>query len=170
MLDRNGAGRARRSETDGLDESLGLQVEERYFRKASPLGADASFGPAYDSGDNVVDWNQENPLTAAPRNTASGTLPIISGVPAAGAVVSADDGLSSPVVAAAAGPPPSASFSVTSIATGTWAVRATSGTLHLAVSTVVITQYATTLVPKAGTTPAWPSAGFNVARLSSTIT
>lgn len=169
--DRNGGGQsAPFYETDGLNEGIGLQVSERYYRISSPSGASTTFGPAYDSGDNTVDWTQEDPLTAAPRNTTTGTLPMIAGVPAVGAVVSADDGLSSPVSAAAAGSPPYASFTVTSIATGTWAVRATSGTLHLTISTVVITQNATTSVPNAATTPAWPSAGYNVARLSSTIT
>lgn len=169
--DRNNGGQsAPFFETDGLDEGIGLQVEERYYRKSSTAGASTAFGPAYDSGNNPVDWTQENPLTAPPRNTASGTLPVIAGVPAVGAVVSADDGLSSPLTLASAGSPPYAAFTLTSIATGTWTVRATSDTLHLAVSTVVITQNATTMVPNAATAPAWPSTGYDVARLSSTIT
>lgn len=169
--DRNSGGQsAPFYETDGLPEAIGLQTEERYFRKASTAGASTAFGPAYDSGDNTKDWTQETPLTSAPRNATSGTLPVISGVPSVGAVVSVDDGLSSPVTLASAGDPPYAAYSITSIATGTWTVRATSGTLHLAVSTVVIAQNATTVVPNAATTPAWPSAGYNVARLSSTIT
>lgn len=170
--DRNNGGQsAPFFETDGLNEGIGLQVGERYYRKSSTDGPSTAFGPAYDSGDNTTDWSSEqDPLDDPPRNTTTGTLPIIAGVPAIGAVVSADDGLSSPLTLASAGSPPYAAFTLTSIATGTWTVRATSGTLHLAVSTVVITQNATTLVPNAATAPAWPSTGYDVARLSSTIT
>lgn len=126
--DRNGGGQpAPFFEADGLDQNIGLQVEEQYVRFSSTSGADALLGPAYDSGNNNIDWEQYNPLSLAPRNTTVPALTVVSGVPAAGAVVSSIDGLSASTVAVLSGSPPRASFVLTQVATGTWTVFVSSG-------------------------------------------
>ncbi|MBI4397453.1 MAG: carboxypeptidase regulatory-like domain-containing protein [Elusimicrobia bacterium] len=128
----NGSQSAPFSETEGLDEGFGLQLGEQYYRHSSTLSAvNVNSGPAYDSGNNNVDWDNLGSIgsTEFPRNTTSSTQPVVAGVPSDGAFVFADDGMSSMVQAANTGSPPRAAFSLTSIATGTWTLTASSSTL-----------------------------------------
>lgn len=126
-------------ETTAYDhaQTQGLNLQEQFRRFSSTSGFDASFGPAYDSGNNDVDWNLSGTVTEAPRNSAS-TSTAIAGVPSIGAVVSCTDGLSIATAAYSVGSPPRADFALTQIATGTWTVYIASSSLLLEHSTVTI--------------------------------
>ncbi|MDX6771086.1 MAG: prepilin-type N-terminal cleavage/methylation domain-containing protein [Elusimicrobiota bacterium] len=105
--------------TDGLPD--GGQV----VRIASATNAPAAeglqvYGGAYDSNDNADDFAVYPTILVAPLTTGA-TMPVIAGVPAFGAVISANDGLSSPATAYNNGAdPPSAEFTLQHVATGTW--------------------------------------------------
>lgn len=134
----NGSQSAPFAETTGLDENVGLEQEEQYVRYSSTAGVNAAFGPAYDSGNNDVDWDRNSPISIPPRGTASGTLTVISGVPAKDAIVSCTDGLSTSTSAVLTGSPPRADFSLTQVATGTWTVYIASGSYLLQNGSVTI--------------------------------
>lgn len=120
----------------------GTASNKIYYRKISPSGGFSStVGPAYDSGNNSLDWGVDPGLPhTLPRNTATAApFPIISGVPSNGARVFANDGLSLLVIAST-GPwsPPEAKFTLPNIATGTWTVSASTGIYYVGFSTTVI--------------------------------
>ncbi|MFH1725469.1 MAG: carboxypeptidase-like regulatory domain-containing protein [Elusimicrobiota bacterium] len=154
-----------------LPECVGLQNGEQYYRFSSILGYSSTYGPAYDSGNNLQNWAAQNPIIYPPSNSSSTVVPIIGGTPAEGVVVSANDGLSSSTATFLSywASRPYVQFELSSIATGTWQVTLTSGSLHSAIGSVVVTLGGTTSIPNATTTPAWPAAGYYVAVLSSTI-
>lgn len=101
--------------------------------------------------------------------TSSGTLnsdfrmPPYSGTPAAGALVSSNDGLSSVAFVQAYG-----SFTVTNLATGTWTVTVSSGNYTRDISSVTITPSITTGVPNGITGPKWEFSGFPSVPLTTT--
>jgi len=137
--DRNNGGQsAPFFETDGLNESIGLQLEEQYVRYSSTSGVSTVFGPAYDSGNNTVDWTNINPLNIPPKNSGVAAQTVIAGVPAAGAVISCTDGLSISTAAVLTGTPPRANFTLTQVATGTWTAFLSSRTYHLENTTITI--------------------------------
>ncbi len=127
-------------ETAAVPDVNGIELNEIYYRKISPAGGFSStVGPAYDSGNNSLDWGVDAGAPhAVPRNTAAAPVPIVSGVPSFGARVFANDGLSL-LVTASSGPwsPPEAKFTLPGIATGTWAVSASTGIFYVAFSTTV---------------------------------
>lgn len=137
--DRNNEGKtAPFYETNGYDQGIGLQENEFYCRMPSPAGANSSYGPAYDSNNNNVDIYALQPAFNAPHNTDSAPKPIIAATPAAGAVVTCSDGISGAAEAVLTGSPPSAAFTLVDVATGSWTVLITSGTLSLEQNDVVI--------------------------------
>ncbi|MFI5346914.1 MAG: carboxypeptidase regulatory-like domain-containing protein [Elusimicrobiota bacterium] len=117
--------------------SLGFPQGNELVRLSSPtFSADVvNFGRAYNSQNNQADFLAPNAtfsqLPYLPHNVSSGAYTVISGVPAVGAVISANDGLSDPATAYLRGFPPSANFLLTNIATATmpspWTVLITSG-------------------------------------------
>ncbi|MBI5242475.1 MAG: prepilin-type N-terminal cleavage/methylation domain-containing protein [Elusimicrobia bacterium] len=155
-----------------LEPAVGLADGAQIVRLTSTGTTDSSYGNAYDTDINSVNFSTFSSIAHYPRNSSDSRTPI-SGFPARLAVASANDGLSSAVQAAvynAGTNSEYAAFSLPGVATGTWKLALTSGTLHLMLSTVSVPTGAQTyFVPNAATDPAWPAAGYNVARLSSTI-
>ncbi|MBI3292172.1 MAG: carboxypeptidase regulatory-like domain-containing protein, partial [Elusimicrobia bacterium] len=93
-------------------------LERRSYPGATPPDAN---GNAFDSNANENDFVKHTSLN--PQNTTLTENPT-SGTPAAGALVFADDGLSSFVTAT------TGYFQLPSIATGTWTLSASAGTLY----------------------------------------
>lgn len=104
-----------------LNENIGLQRNEQYVRKSRPSGTVSGEGRAYDSNDNISDFLVHSPIIHAPKNS-SVSEPPVTGTPAAGAMVFADDGLSTPVIADSSG-----GFNLTNVSTGAWTVYASTG-------------------------------------------
>ncbi|MEK7721276.1 MAG: hypothetical protein AAB359_02675, partial [Elusimicrobiota bacterium] len=108
-------------EGNAIVQSIGFQVGEEYTRKTNSSGINAGQGRCYDTQNNDDDFNDSSPITNSPRNS-SVTEACFTGTPAAGAVVFAGDGLSSPVIATSTG-----AFDLVGVATGTWSVYISSG-------------------------------------------
>ncbi|MBL8023679.1 MAG: carboxypeptidase regulatory-like domain-containing protein [Elusimicrobia bacterium] len=127
------------SETLPVSDQFGLQANEIYYRKSDTGGAlSSTVGPAYDSGNNSLDWAVNNGAPhSPPRASASPALPVRTGIPSNGALIFADDGLSQMTQAALTGSPPEARFTLSSVATGTWTVSASSGNFFLSFSTPI---------------------------------
>ncbi|MBK8871667.1 MAG: carboxypeptidase regulatory-like domain-containing protein [Elusimicrobia bacterium] len=119
-------------ESAPLPDANGMEQDEVYFRKSSPAGGSSVLGPAYDGGNNALDWAVDSGITyPVPRTTASAPLPVVSGVPSFGARVFANDGMSALVTASSgAWSPPEARFTLPAVATGTWTVSASSGSYY----------------------------------------
>lgn len=169
--DKNDAAKAAPfSETEGYEQDRGLERTELYARISSTAGFSSVYGPAYDSGNNNKDITGRKPLDIAPRNSLSAVKPVISGTPAVGAIITADDGLSSSTTAWLTGGVAYATFTLVGIATGTWTVQITSGSAALSISSVsVLTQGLVRAIPNADTNPVWP-ASLNNAILTTTTT
>jgi len=145
-------------ETLAFSQSIGLEENESFARKTGPSGIDVTWGPAYDSDNNNTDFSAVS--LALPRSSAGGVLPVVTGTPAVGAVVSVNDDLSSPTTAVAVGNPPSAQFVLSSVATGTWTVFASLNSAYQEIGALSVPVGAGTIwVPDATTTPPWPVAG-----------
>lgn len=112
--------------------SSGINHGEQFVRKVSSAGYSSGYGRAYDSDNNYFDFLIYNPALIPPRNSYDSEAPR-TGTPASEAVVSADDGLSSPVYSAQNG-----SFVLPSVATGTWTVDISSGLYTIEVSSVAV--------------------------------
>lgn len=144
----------------------GLQPSEQLVRASHPGALSSSAGRAYDSGTNSLDFFNFAALTIRPYNT-SNIYPPRAGTPLPGTIVSINDGLSAPSSATLVGSPPYAQFTIPGVATGTWVTFLDSGTLSAEVSNVIVTALATTSIPNAATTPAWPTGGAYSTILSS---
>jgi len=103
-----------------IEQDIGLELNEQFVRKTSPGTLMPGVGRAYNTNNNDNDYFVLS-LTYPPKNSANHEN-AVSGTPAYGAVVFADDNLSSPVTANSAG-----SFSLTNVSTGSWTVYASSG-------------------------------------------
>ena len=123
-------------------QTAGLTPNELYARRTSTSdssGVNVSFGPAYDSNNNNIDfYDYSSAIGLPPHNSLSGGKTVISGTPAAGALVTASDGLSSSTEAWLSGTPPYAYFSLVDVATGSWTVLISSGAYSLEKATVTI--------------------------------
>lgn len=157
-------------EGNPINQTQGLNNNEQFYRFSSTSGYNPAYGPAYDSGSNDVDFGVLSPAGWVPKNTSSAIVPVVSGVPAIGAFVTATDGLSQVTTANSVGSPPCAQFQLTSVATGTWVVLIASSSVFMEVSSVTVSPNTTTLIPNSVTSPAWPSSGYNAVKLSSTAT
>lgn len=103
-----------------IPQNIGLQRSEQYVRYSSTASVSSSFGPGYDSNNNSVDFEDILPLSIYPRNSSI-TLPLLAGTPAAGSIISCNDGLSISTFSYLVGyPRPYAYFQLIDIATGTW--------------------------------------------------
>lgn len=125
-------------ETSPIPQNRGLERGELYARYSSTNGISTSYGPAYDSNNNSIDFYDYSSISIVPRNSAI-TLPVISATPADGAIITCSDGLSSPTTAYLTGSPPYAYFNLVNVATGTWTVLITSSSYLLQNDTVTIT-------------------------------
>ncbi|UPT74398.1 MAG: prepilin-type N-terminal cleavage/methylation domain-containing protein [Elusimicrobiota bacterium] len=115
-------------ETDYLTLATGLGDGAQVIRTSSPSFVSNAFGRAYDSGRTTADVTTMTITYAVIPSTDSTVRPIIAGVPAVGAVVSANDGLSVSSAAYSIGSPPRAIFTLPHVATGSWSVLISSGT------------------------------------------
>lgn len=107
-------------ESSAIQQNIGLQKGEQYVRYSSTFSVSSYYGPAYDSNNNSVDFEDILPLTIYPRNS-SNTLPLLCGTPAIGSIVSCNDGLSISSFSYLVGfPRPYAYFQLNEVATGTW--------------------------------------------------
>ncbi|MDI6757535.1 MAG: carboxypeptidase-like regulatory domain-containing protein, partial [Endomicrobiia bacterium] len=151
---------------------FGLERDEQFVRKTSTSGLTTGHGNSYDSDDNQRDFAEyRQPIQVAPRNSSNIATVVVAGKPAAGAVVSCNDGLSLAEVASAKGSPPYAEFILTSVATGTWNVVITSDACTMTVSSVAVATHGQVVfIPSALTVPTWPLAGYSVVLLSDTAT
>lgn len=134
-------------ETSCLDLD-GAPAGEQFVRMAATSTSAGLFdtaGRAYDSGANRVDFTTTTGgLLYAVYSSADPTRPLLSGKPAVGAIVSANDGLSQSTQAYATGSPPVARFALTQVATGTWTALVSSGTWTLQHDTVTVTAMGST--------------------------
>ncbi len=124
-------------EGNPMSMNQGINRNEQFYRFSSTSGYTAGQGPAYDSQDNDRDWEVNASPTIVPKNTSASAAPV-AGSPADQAYVFATDGLSSTVQASTASlNPPYAKYTLSSIATGTWTVAASSGTSYYEFSVTV---------------------------------
>ncbi len=128
-------------ETAGIDQNIGLEAGEQYVRYASTAGLSPIWGPAYDANNNNNDFYDAAAIAYPPHNSLSSAI-TVSGTPAAGAVVTASDGVSSSTTAwLTAGSRPYSAFTLVDVATGTWMVIISSGMYSLENDTVPIPSY-----------------------------
>ncbi len=118
----------------------GAAVGEQYVRMNSTYTAPTNietYGRAYDSGQNRVDFTSSSAIVYVPFSQTQSTFTLISGRPAINAVVSANDGLSLSTRAYSVGSPlPVARFALTQIATGTWRMLVSSQSWTMQVDTI----------------------------------
>lgn len=156
--DDNNSSAPKKEETAlSLAASDGLAVGSQIVRISSPAVPSDTYGKAYDSDKNSSDF-QYLAFTYQPRTTSQAAQIVISGTPAYGAVVTANDGLSASTAAykTTSGGYSYASFSLGGIATGTWTVEITSGSAAISIGAVaVLTPGANTAIPNAATSPTW---------------
>ncbi|MDE2492092.1 MAG: carboxypeptidase regulatory-like domain-containing protein [Elusimicrobia bacterium] len=153
-----------------------LPQGEQAVRLSSPAAtldaaAMTAYGRSYDSGNNEVDFFYPSASSSfgiqfPPRDTASGAFTPITGVPAVGALVAADDYTSGSTAAYSASVSsgslslPYAPFSLVGVATGTWQMAvATAGYAAYFAGVDVPSQNSLVGVPNAATTPSWTGAG-----------
>lgn len=164
----NGSKQAEIYETEGLDENIGLEVDEQYVRRCSTSNVLVNgVGPCYDSGNNDKDFFRAKPMIYTPHNSSDTASIIIAGEPIEGAAVTMDDGLSSGTNTYLVGSPPYAEFVLTSVATGTWTCMISGGGYLHQISTVSITGTGTISIPNATTDPPWGVVGYSSVVLSS---
>lgn len=155
-----------------IDQDIGLQVEEQYVRRVSTEAENATllntYGRCYDSGYSEADFFDRKPITYPPRNSLSGTFPVVAGIPTAGAAITVDDGVSSGTTSYLQGTPgsnaapPYAQFILPNVATGTWTGVAT-GALYMAqISSISLTASGQTVyIPNSATSPTWPATNYS---------
>jgi len=119
---------AEKYEDEAIEQSIGFEPGEAYTRKTTSAGVTPGQGRCYDSNDNNEDFSGAKPFSSLPHNSAQSEV-CNSGTPAAGALVFADDGLSTPVAADSDG-----KFNLTNVATGTWTVFASTGLAYSSVT------------------------------------
>ena len=107
--------------------ATGLADNTQFVRHSSTGAVSQVFGRAYDTDNNSVDFASGTPLGYRPFTASDPSVPVITGRPAVGAIISATDGLSDTATAFSVGNPPVANFALTKIATGTWSVYIASG-------------------------------------------
>jgi len=129
---------------EGIPMSSPINTGEQFVRKTSSGGYTSGQGRAYDSDNNNYDFTAYSPATNPVRNSSDSEA-AVTGTPASEAVVSADDGLSSPVYSAQTG-----AFVLVSVATGTWNLQVSSGMYTQQVSSVAVQANLTTALSEVG--------------------
>ncbi|MFN3966143.1 MAG: carboxypeptidase regulatory-like domain-containing protein [Endomicrobiia bacterium] len=148
-------------ETDGIDQNIGFQRDEQYIRHSSTSGVITGIGRCYDSNNNEVDFIDYVPLIYPPKNS-SDIEPIVAGVPANGAIITSNDGLSGGATAYLSGLPPVSVFNLVTVATGTWTVMATYNNRFIEISSVeVLSNGQIVGIPNSTTIPTWPFPGYH---------
>ena len=121
-----------------IPSANGVQQGEQFIRFTSNVGMQMGWGRAYNTFNNQYDFFDLNPMIYSCYNSLT-SEPIDGGVPAVGAVVTANDGLSSSTTAYSTGGNwPAAAFALSNVATGTWMVVVASGAYQQSVSSVTI--------------------------------
>jgi hypothetical protein len=124
----------------------GFVDDTQFVRISSPNFVSEAVGRAYDFGVSTIDFVYPTVvgpfMTYTPFSSASSTQPVVAGVPAIGAVVTSNDGLSNGGVAVSSGSVPYAYFNLVNVATATaaapWTVLVTSGVYTVANTSVTI--------------------------------
>ena len=131
---------AQNFEGNAIEQTIGFQEGEEYTRKTNSGGVTAGQGRCYDSYNNENDFVDTNPIISQPHNSSE-TESCGTGSPAAGAIVTVNDGLSATAVASSTG-----YFLVTNVATSavlntssSWEVMVTSYTVFNSSAGLVIT-------------------------------
>jgi len=164
----NGAKSAPIYETDGIDQNIGFEKNEQYIRRSSTSGVTTGIGRCYDSNNNEIDFI-DTPITYPPKNS-SDTEPIVAGVPADGAIITANDTLSGGATAYLTGSPPVSVFRLITVATGTWTVMITHNNRTLEISSVTVLSNQFIGIPNATTNPTWKVSGYHSSILEQGIT
>ena len=156
-------------ETDGINQNQGFEKGEQYTRRSRPTGVITGAGRCYDSNNNNIDFVDTRPLIYPPKNSTDSES-IGAGVPAIGAMVTANDGLSTIAIAKITGSPPVSWFNLVTVATGTWTVIISSNSNGLEISSVTVRPNISTGVPNGSTNPPWQVSGYNASILSNELT
>ncbi|MFA6002943.1 MAG: carboxypeptidase regulatory-like domain-containing protein, partial [Elusimicrobiota bacterium] len=151
--------------------TTGLKADTQFVRVSSPIASDAAidaYGRAYDSNNNANDFiyplvpgGHNDGITQRSFSTADGAKTILTGQPAVGAYLDANDLLSGSTQAYAAYITSGAlhllyaPFQLDGVSTGTWIVEIASNTFYKEISNVISGGGMFTRIPNAGTSPAW---------------
>ncbi|MBI4368870.1 MAG: carboxypeptidase regulatory-like domain-containing protein [Elusimicrobia bacterium] len=150
----------------------GLQLGASMFRMSAPGSYSAGTAHAYDTDNNTYNFFVFTPQSWYEVYTSTISHRPRAGSLATNAIVSATDGLSLSTVAVtiSASSYASSSFTLTSVATGTWVVYITSGQYSLQIATVTVLSNANTTIPNSTTISTWPASGVNSSILTQTPT
>lgn len=107
----------------------GLEPGKGFTRTSYWYVNNAGEGRCSDSGMNYIDFRISNLLVDKPYDSSSSSAPCVTGQSADGALVFANDGLSSPVAAGSYG-----YFQLVNVATGSWTVYLSSGVVYSSVA------------------------------------
>ncbi|MBI5245918.1 MAG: carboxypeptidase regulatory-like domain-containing protein [Elusimicrobia bacterium] len=158
--------------SQALVASDGIGIANQLVRYSTPTAANDTYGKSFDSDDNSKDFNFTT-LTYPPRSTSAAAQTSLAGRPAYGALITANDGLSTSTSAyrKVVGGIAYATFTLTGVATGQWTVQIASASSSLTITTVSVPSSGWVAVaPGSATTPAWPLANYAVANLTETAT
>ncbi|MCK5358021.1 MAG: carboxypeptidase regulatory-like domain-containing protein [Elusimicrobiales bacterium] len=117
-------------ETTAKAMANGLLEGGQFFRFTAPGSGSSSSGNCYDTDVNTSNFFSFAPSIFKIMNIASGYKAPVTGSPAKGAFVYADDGVSDSAVVDSAG-----DFDLVDVATGSWTVYISSNTLFLSTGT-----------------------------------
>lgn len=163
-------------ETACRASALGLQVGEQFVRTSATGTVLGSFGPAYDSEDNSMDFVENSPLTVPPRNHTDIVAPL-TGTPAIGAWVNLSDSLSQGSVCANTTLPSGHVVCryTAQVATGTWTAVAfvpglVPGQNYFSLVDDIVVGMSPVSFPNATTLPPWIDSPRSDTILESTTT
>jgi len=145
----------------------GMNPNENFIRRLDTTTAwNTSYGNAYDSNNNSIDF-VDNPTIQFPPRTSTTLKTPLTGTPAIGAIASMTDGISTPSSTTIMGAgtyasPTYAQFLVPSVATGTWTIFIDSGTSSAEIDSVLVLANSTTTVPNSATSPIWQNNSQNI--------
>lgn len=159
----------------------GMQMGNMAIRYSSPTTiGDGYYAWAYDSGSNAVDFAGPHvvcpyvPLPFLPElpfSTRDSTQTVIGGVPAVGALVTANDLIGGSTTAYRAlgtsefgQAQPYARFGLTGVSTGTWTVLIATGQYYVEVASVVVPNLGGVSIPNSVTAPVVLAAGLHIVR------
>lgn len=167
---------------NGGGVAMGLGSGDQIVRFSTPCAVGITYGRAYDTDSNLNNFYfHDSPssigLGYRPFSGADAVQTVVSGRPSTGAYVFADDGNSAAVTSSngsLSGPQGQtcslSSFTLTSVATGTWNVSLVSGNYSKTVANVAVAQGVNTAITNAATSPAWPVANLNYVVIDSSFT
>jgi hypothetical protein len=155
-----------------IPSTTGLAAGDQLVRMSYPGTVTTVYGPAYDSGNNNLNFILNSPISINPRTSAN-TSPAVAGAPAWNGWVNLTDPLSQGGLCSTVfigGLYPACRFT-TYVATGTWSAITwlnSSGSSYYKQFDSVTVGGSTVSFPNAGTAPAWPATGFNNTLLDGT--